>query len=93
MKLRIYSSLLVVWLYAVLASSQTNPVPSEENCRTAITLGLDQLRIIPPDINQRDNEDRKKLLAEMECLVATNRLLGISECRTWTDILGKAFKQ
>jgi hypothetical protein len=44
-------------------------------------------------LTPRDDEDRRKLLADMEQLVETNRRAGVSECRTWTQMMGKAFNQ
>jgi len=90
-------SLLVVLIIAccaaVPAMAQERPAPKEENCRTAIEAGLEQLRRTPPDLSSRDDEDRRKLLADMERLVETNRRAGVSECRTWTQMMGKAFNQ
>jgi len=90
-------SLLMVLVIACCgvgpAIGQERPAPKEENCRTAIEAGLEQLRRTPPDLSSRDDEDRRKLLAEMERLVESNRRAGVSECRTWTLLMGKAFNQ
>jgi len=75
------------------AAAREQEAPKEENCSLAIEAGLEQLRHIPPDLKQRDDEDRRKLLADMEQLVETNRRAGVSECRTWTQMMGKAFNQ
>jgi len=93
MKLHIYPALLVFFLSSVPLSAQEAPVPNEDNCRKAIKAGLVQLQHIPSGISQRDNEARKKLLADMERLVETNRRQGVSECQTWAQMMGKAFNQ
>ena len=85
--------LIVVCMAAGPAIARDQPAPKEENCRTAIEAGLEQLRRIPPDLSSRDDEDRRKLLDDMERLVETNRRAGVSECRTWTQMMGKAFNQ
>ncbi|MBI5792923.1 MAG: hypothetical protein HZA63_15760 [Rhodocyclales bacterium] len=85
---------LVSILPALLAPSiQADTPPKEENCRMAITAGLDTLRNSPPSPNPRDEADRKRLLAEMEKLVDDSRRQGMSECQTWTRMMGKAFNQ
>jgi hypothetical protein len=93
MKLYIYSVALMICLSLVPLRSRASSTPIEENCRNAIAAGLEQLRVIPPDLTKRDDEDRKKLLAEMERLVDTNWRLGVSECQTWRQMMGKAFNQ
>jgi hypothetical protein len=93
MKLQIYTALLIICLSAVTLSAQEAPVANEDNCRKAITAGIEQLHRIPPGTTQRDEEARKKLLADMERLVETNRRQGVSECRTWAQMMGKAFNQ
>ena len=80
-------------LSASPAAAREREAPKEENCRLAIEAGFEQLRRIPPDVTPRDDEDRRKLLADMEQLVETNRRAGVSECRTWTQMMGKAFNQ
>jgi hypothetical protein len=80
-------------LAAIPLGAQEGPAPQEDNCRRAITEGLEQLRRIPPGTARRDDEDRKKLLSDMERLVETNRRQGVSECQTWTLMMGKAFNQ
>jgi hypothetical protein len=67
--------------------------PNENDCRNAINAGLDALRNTPPGPQPRDEADRKRLLAEMEALVAAGRRQGLSECETWTRMMGKAFNQ
>ncbi len=69
--------------------------PREENCRMAIASGLDSLKSPSPLPNPkpRDEADRKRLLAEMEQLVEASRRQGLSECETWTRMMGKAFNQ
>lgn len=67
--------------------------PKEENCSLAIESALEQLRHAPPGEQQRDSDYRKKLLAEMERLVETNRRAGVRECQTWSQLMGKAFRQ
>jgi hypothetical protein len=66
--------------------------PTEEQCRNAVTAMLEMLRQMPAE-KPRDEEDRKRLLAEMERLVETNRRQGIGECRTWQEINVRAMKQ
>lgn len=90
------SLLLAVALVCIAASpsaARDQPAPKEENCSKAIEAGLEQLRYTPPDLTSRDDKDRRKLLADMEQLVETNRRAGVSECRTWTQMMGKAFNQ
>jgi hypothetical protein len=87
------SFLLILCLATFPSNSQAEPVPNEANCRMAITTALEELRRLPPDLTERDDRDRKKLLAELERLVETNRRQGISECRTWNQLMGKAFNQ
>jgi len=93
MKLQICTILLAMSLITAPLSTLAGQTPNEDNCRLAITAGLEQLKQIPPDITRRDDEARKKLLEEMEQLVETNRRKGISECQTWTDLMKKAFNQ
>lgn len=93
MKLQTYSAVLIMCLSLVPLSSQATPAPNEESCRNAITAGLEQLRRIPPDMTERDDEDRKKLLEEMERLVEINRRQGLSECQIWAEMMRKAFNQ
>jgi hypothetical protein len=66
--------------------------PTEEQCRNAVTAALGMLRQRPAE-KPRDEEDRKRLLAEMERLVETNRRQGIGECRTWQEINVRAVNQ
>lgn len=93
LKLRIYTAALLICLSLVPLSSQANPAPNEENCRMAITAGLEQLRRITPDMAKRDEEDRKKLLEVMERLVEKSRRQGLSECQIWAEMMRKAFNQ
>ena len=67
--------------------------PNESDCRNAIKAGLETLRNTPPGPLPRDDADRKRLLAEMEALVEASRRQGLSECETWTRMMGKAFNQ
>jgi len=83
----------VIFMATGPSASQDQPAPKEKNCRTAIEAGLEQLRRTPPDLNSRDDEHRRKLLADMERLVETNRRAAVSECRTWAQMMGKAFNQ
>lgn len=69
------------------------PAPNEDHCRNAIRSGLDMLRRLPPGSTPRDEADRQRLLAEMERLVETSRRQGMTECQTWTQLMGKAFNQ
>jgi len=85
--------LVVVCIAAGPSAAQDQPAPKEENCVKAIEAGLEQLRRTPPDLSSRDDEDRRKLLADMERLVETNRRAGVSECRTWSQMMRKAFNQ
>lgn len=75
------------------ASAQEGKIPEEENCRQAITGALEQLRHTPPDLKERDDADRRKLLAEMERLVEENRRAGMTECETWGQLMRKASNQ
>ena len=93
MRQSLLTVLVVVCMATGPSASQDQPAPKEENCRNAIEAGLEQLRRIPPDLSSRDDEDRRKLLAAMELLVETNRRAGVSECRTWSQLMGKAFNQ
>ena len=67
--------------------------PDENDSRNAIRAGLDALRNTPPGPQPRDEADRKRLIAEMEALVEASRRQGLSECQTWTRMMGKAFNQ
>ncbi len=87
------TALVVVCLAAGTSASQDQPAPQEENCRKAIEAGLEQLRRTPPDLSSRDDQGRRKLLSDMEQLVEANRRAGVSECRTWSQVMGKAFNQ
>jgi len=80
-------------LAAAPLSAREQAAPKEENCRMAIAGALEQLRRTPPDLKQRDDEDRRRLLAEMERLVEDNRRAGVSECETWGQLMRKAFNQ
>ncbi len=93
MKLRICSVVLIMCLSTFLQNTNAAPTPNEENCRTAISAGLEQLRQIPPESTKRDDEERKKLLEAMERFVEINRRQGISECETWIQMMRKAFNQ
>lgn len=91
-----YLAVLICFLLGIAASPATareQAAPKEENCRLAITEALEQLRRVPPDLKQREDEERRKLLAEMERLVENNRRGGVSECETWGQLMGKAFRQ
>ncbi len=85
---------LIALLLALFASiAQAATPPNESDCRNAITAGLDALRNTPPGPQPRDEADRKRLLAEMEALVEASRRQRLSECETWTRMMGKAFNQ
>lgn len=89
-------AVLICILLGIAVSSATareQAAPKEENCRQAITEALEQLRRVPPDLKQRDDDERRKLLAEMERLVEENRRAGASECETWGQLMRKAFNQ
>jgi Tfp pilus assembly protein PilF len=75
------------------AAAREQKVPKEENCSQAISMALEQLRRTPPDLKERDDADRRKLLDDMERLVDENRRGGASECQIWILMLGKAFNQ
>lgn len=91
--MKIYTAALLICLSLVPLSSQAASAPNEDNCRMAITAGLEQLRRIKLDMTTRDDEDRKKLLEVVERLVETNRLQGLSECQIWAEMMRKAFNQ
>lgn len=74
-------------------AAQENAATKEENCRLAIISALEQLRRVPPEAGQRDDDYRRRLLADMERLVEDNRRAGVSECRIWGQLMGKAFNQ
>jgi hypothetical protein len=93
MKLPMRLALVLICLVISPLNSRAASVPNEANCRSAISAFFEQVRYIPPNVTERDNRDRKKLLAEMERIVETNRRQGISECQTWGQIMGKAFNQ
>jgi hypothetical protein len=86
-------ALLAASLAAASFSAVAAPAPNEENCRKAISEGLEMLRRQAPGNTPRDEADRQRLLAEMQALVESNRRQGISECQTWTQMMGKAFNQ
>ncbi len=93
MKILMVATILAICLTSQPSAVQADQVPNESQCRQAINAGLEQLKHIPPDITQRDDEARKKLLADMERLIESNRRQGISECQTWSDMMKKAFNQ
>jgi len=93
MKIPLVTFFLGLCLAVVPSGALSDQAPKEENCRMAITAALEQLRRIHPDITQRDDEARIKLLADMERLIESNRRQGISECQTWSDMMKKAFNQ
>lgn len=93
MKILLVTTFLAICLASQSSGLQAGQVPNESQCRQAITAGLEQLRSIPPEITQRDDEARKKLLADMERLIESSRRQGISECQTWSDMMKKAFNQ
>jgi hypothetical protein len=66
--------------------------PTEAQCRGAVTEALEMLRQVPQG-TPRDEEGRKRLLAELERLVESNRRQGIGECRTWQEINVRAVNQ
>ncbi len=82
---------LLLALSAPIAQGATPP--NENDCRNAIKAGLETLRNIPPSPLPRDEADRRRLLADMEALVEASRRQGLSECETWTRMMGKAFNQ
>jgi hypothetical protein len=85
---------LVALLSAILtAGVRADTPPKEENCRMAITAQLDTLQSPLPNPGPRDEADRKRLLAEMEALVEASRRQGMTECQTWSRMMGKAFNQ
>jgi hypothetical protein len=93
MKPQLCATLLIACLSLASTCAVAAPAPSEENCSKAIAGGLETLRRIQPGGRPRDEEDRKRLLAEMERLVEDSRRQGMTECQTWTKIMGKAFNQ
>jgi hypothetical protein len=93
MKIQLVTTFLAICLTLQSSGVQADQVPNENQCRQAITAGLEQLRRIPPEINQRDDEARIKLLSDMERMIESNRRQGISECQTWSDMMKKAFNQ
>ena len=93
MRLQLHAIPLLAGLSLAPMCSAATPAPNEENCRTAISQGLDMLRRLPPGHTPRDESDRQHLLAEMERLVEASRREGHSECQIWTKMMGKAFNQ
>ena len=93
MRLQPRTALLLSTLSLSSTCALAAPVPNEDNCRNAIQQGLDMLRSPLPDGKPRDEADRQRLLAEMERLVETSRRQGMTECQTWTQMMGKAFNQ
>jgi hypothetical protein len=93
MKLQVRAALMLMVFTVLPTVTLGATAPDEDNCRKAITSGLDTLRRIEPGGKPRDEEDRKRLLAEMERLVETSRRQGMTECQTWTKLMGKAFNQ
>ena len=90
-RLPLLISLLLALPGAAVAADP--PPPREDHCRAAIQAGLETLRNPLPDGRPRDETDRKRLLAEMETLVESSRRQGLSECQTWSRMMGKAFNQ
>ncbi|MFA4970382.1 MAG: hypothetical protein WC540_12200 [Sulfuritalea sp.] len=93
MRLPLRDRLLIACLSLSSACAMAAPPPNEDNCRTAIQQGLDMLRSPTPEKRPRDEADRQRLLAEMERLVESSRRQGMTECRIWTQMMGKAFNQ
>jgi hypothetical protein len=87
------STLVAACLAAASIAALATPAPNEDSCRKAINEGLEMLRRSPPGGTPRDEEDRRRLLAEMQRLVDSSRRQGMSECQTWTQLMGKAFNQ
>jgi hypothetical protein len=86
-------ALVAASLAAASFAGLAAPAPNEENCRKAISDGLETLRRQMPGGTPRDEADRQRLLADMQVLVESNRRQGVSECQTWTQMMGKAFNQ
>jgi hypothetical protein len=93
MRIMTAAAVLAAYLAASPLGAQTPPAPNENNCRAAISQGLEMLRRTPPGATARDEEDRKRLLDEMQRLVEESRHQGMTECQTWTRMMGKAFNQ
>jgi hypothetical protein len=93
MRSGLHTALLITCLATTPVPALAAPAPNEDNCRNAISAGLDALRPQPPGSTPRDEADRQRLLAEMERLVEDSRRQGMTECQTWTKMMGKAFNQ
>jgi hypothetical protein len=93
LKARLHAVLFIVGLAAWSSGALAATAPTEETCRKAIEQALDVLRNVPANDNGRNEVRRKELLADMERLAAASRRQGMTECQTWAQMIGKAFRQ
>lgn len=66
--------------------------PNEQQCTQAIASAQKILNDTPAK-TPRDKEDLQRLKERQEKLITDNRRNGISECRTWSQVMGMAFNQ
>ena len=83
---------LLLCLALMAPPSLSAQPPEEKNCTQAIaqaqkTLGELQAK------TAREKEDLQNLKQRQEALITENRRNGVSECRTWTQVMGLAFNQ
>lgn len=65
--------------------------PDEKNCTQAIAAAQQQLQAMPAT-TPRDKQDLQQLQSSQEKIIADNRRRGVSECQTWSQIMGNAFR-
>ncbi|MDH3461176.1 MAG: hypothetical protein OEM00_09425 [Burkholderiaceae bacterium] len=66
--------------------------PEERNCTEAIAEAQKALREMPAE-KLRDKARLQQMKEKQDKLIADNRSKGVSECQTWGQVMGEAFKQ
>ena len=66
--------------------------PDEKNCTQAIASAQQSLEEMPAK-TPREKEDLQKLKEKQDKIITDNRRNGVSECQTWGQVMGNAFKQ
>jgi hypothetical protein len=69
--------------------AQAAGAPDEKQCAAAIAAAQKTLREMPAS-TPRDKADLQKLKDQQEALITGNRSKGISDCRTWSEVMGLA---
>ena len=66
--------------------------PEERNCTLAIADAQKALREMPAE-KPRDKARLQQMKEKQDKLIADNRRKGVSECQTWGQVMGDAFKE